>query len=432
MTIAEKKIKLEKIMGEVRAISGSGYISKSDEARCDLLLKEAERLTAEIAGDNGNRATGRKFPDGFDYEMTGSRRREDRGDGTFNSFGEYLAAVINAHQPGSGTIDERLRQPQYNVRAATGLGEAPPESGGFAVSTDFEDRILTKIYDANPWINLLDRREIGPNANSLKIPSNDETSRADGSRFGGVRGYWTNEAAALTASAPKFGQLSMELEKVTVLVYLTSELMQDSVSMAAFVEDACRKELGFKLGDAIINGTGSGQPLGILSSGCLVTQDKEGSQTATTIVYENIVNMWSRMWPASRANAVWLCNSDIIPQLYTMSLAVGTGGAAVFMPADGAAGRPYNTLFTRPIYFTEFNPTLGTEGDILLIDPTEYLQIEKGGVQSATSIHVRFVNDEVVLRFVYRTNGQPKTESAITPFKGTATVSPFVSLQTRS
>ena len=83
-------------------------------------------------------------------------------------------------------------------------------------------------------------------------------------------------------------------------------------------------------------------------------------------------------------------------QLFSMSLAVGTGGVPVFMPAGGAAGQPFSTLFGRPIVASEYGATLGTVGDIMLIDPTQYTLIDKGGIQTATSIHVRFVYDESV------------------------------------
>jgi HK97 family phage major capsid protein len=77
-------------------------------------------------------------------------------------------------------------------------------------------------------------------------------------------------------------------------------------------------------------------------------------------------------------------------------------------------------------------PTLGTVGDIVLADLNQYLLVDKGGVQTATSIHVAFLTDEQVLRFTYRVAGQPLWHSALTPFQGSGTLSPFVSLATRA
>ena len=81
---------------------------------------------------------------------------------------------------------------------------------------------------------------------------------------------------------------------------------------------------------------------------------------------------------------------------------------------------------------TEYNSTLGTVGDIILADFGEYQMIDKGGIQSASSIHVQFVTDETVFRFVYRVDGQPKWDLPLTPFQGTNSVSPFITLATRA
>ena len=75
---------------------------------------------------------------------------------------------------------------------------------------------------------------------------------------------------------------------------------------------------------------------------------------------------------------------------------------------------------------------LGDVGDIILADLSQYLTIEKGGLQSASSIHVQFVTDETAYRFVVRNNGQPIWNSALTPYKGANDLSPFVTLAERA
>jgi len=104
-----------------------------------------------------------------------------------------------------------------------------------------------------------------------------------------------------------------------------------------------------------------------------------------------------------------------------MSIAVGTGGVPVYMPAGGAAAAPYGTLFGRPVIPIEQCPVLGDAGDIMLADFSQYKAIDKGGLQGDVSIHVRFIYDESVFRFVYRFDGQPVLASDITPFTAGAT-----------
>jgi HK97 family phage major capsid protein len=144
--------------------------------------------------------------------------------------------------------------------------------------------------------------------------------------------------------------------------------------------------------------------------------------------------MYSRIFAQSRPNAVWLINQNVEPQLFTMSLAVGTGGVPVYMPAGGLSGAPYGTLFGRPVIPIEQCATLGTVGDIIFADLNGYILAEKGGLQSDMSIHVRFIYDEQVFRFVMRLDGQPVRATALTPYKGGAsyTQSHFVALETRA
>ena len=115
-----------------------------------------------------------------------------------------------------------------------------------------------------------------------------------------------------------------------------------------------------------------------------------------------------------------------------MGLVVGTGGTPAYMPPGGLSASPYGTLFGRPVIAVEYCATLGTLGDIMLVDLNEYLMIDKGGMESASSIHVRFIYDETTFRFVYRVDGQPIWNSALTPFKGTNTQSPYVVLAARA
>ena len=353
----------------------------------------------------------------------------DRGNkDKFAFFGQQLAAVMHASRPG-GHVDPRLF-----TAAASGLNESVPSEGGFLVQQDFSQEILQDVFATGILASRCRRIALSGNANSLKINGIDETSRAS-TRSGGILGYWEEEAAEKTASKPKFRKIELNLKKLIGLCYATDELLGDAAALEGVIRQGFVSEFGFLLDDAIVNGTGAGQPLGILNSGCLVSVAKESGQKAATILAENVINMYSRIFAQSRPNAVWLINQNIEPQLMTMSLAVGTGGIPIYMPAGGLSGQPYGTLFGRPVIAIEQAATLGTIGDIIFADlPGGYILAEKGGIQSDMSIHVRFIYDESVFRFVLRVDGQPVRASALTPYKGGAsyTQSHFVALATRA
>lgn len=341
--------------------------------------------------------------------------------------GDFLQSVHRAGVP-NGQVDPRL------YAAATGLNETVPSEGGFLVQQDFSQELLKATIETGQLAKLCKRVEISGNSKGIKLNAFDETSRAS-TRFGGVLGYWLEEAGEKTASKPKFRQLDLSLKKLIGLCYASDEMLQDASVLNTVIPQAFASEFGFLLDDAIINGTGAGQPLGILNSGSLVTVAKESGQVKETILAENVFKMWSRLLPGSERTAVWLANKNTLPQLYQMSIAVGTGGVPIYMPANAIAGQPYQTLFGRPVIFCEQCATLGTVGDIILADfANGYVLAEKGGIQNDVSIHVRFVYDESVFRFVYRCDGQPTLASALTPYKGGAsnTQSHFIALATRA
>lgn len=339
----------------------------------------------------------------------------------FSSFGEQLMAAYRAAMPG-GKVDERL-----STRAASGLNETTPSDGGFLVQQDFVTELLKRTYETGILASKVKKIPISTNANGMKINAIDEDSRANGSRWGGVQTYWEGEADELTASKPKFRQMELSLKKLTGLCYATDELLQDAAALEAVIRQAFAEEFGFKIDDAILSGSGEGEPLGILSSGAIVTVAKEASQT-DIITVENLIKMWNRLWSRSRANAVWYINQELEPYLYTLKI----GDKPVYIPAGGLSEKPYGTLFGRPVVPIEQCSAAGEVGDIILADIGQYLLIDKGGVKSASSIHVRFLYDENVFRFIYRVDGKPIWTKPLTPYKGSATVSPFVTLAKRS
>ena len=343
-----------------------------------------------------------------------------------HAFGEFLLATRTAAMSPSG-IDPRLQK-----RAASGANEKVGSEGGFLVDKEVGAEILEEMNEVGVLAPKCTPVPIGSNANAITIKGVDETSRVNGSRWGGVQAYWADEAASVTASKPKFRLIDLKLKKLFAVYYATDELIQDAAALGALANKAFGEEMAFKVDDAIVNGPGAGQPLGILNAGCLVSVAKETGQAASTFVWENATKMYARCNARSRAKSAWYVNQDVEPQFLTMSQAVGTGGAPVYLPAGGASAAPFATLLGRPIIPIEFCATLGTVGDVILGDFSQYLLATKGGLQQAESMHVQFLTDEMTFRFIYRADGQPVRSAPMTPFKGTNTLSSFVALNTRA
>lgn len=341
------------------------------------------------------------------------------------AFGDLLFAVARSSQRGA-TRDPLL------IEASLGSNESVAEDGGFLVEKDIADGLLRRTFESARIGSKVRRIPISAKSNGLKINAIKDDNRTTGARWGGLQTYWIGEGDSLTPARPRFRQMTLELKKLTGLMYATSEMLQDSTALAGVIQEAFPEEFAFMVDDAIFEGQGTAKPQGFMHNGGKVAIAKETGQAAATILFENITKMWARCPARSMAVAEWWVNQDTMPQLMALHQVIGTGGVPVYLPPGGLSQSPYGTLLGRPVIPIEYCETLGTEGDIVLADPTSYVMIDKGDIQYATSIHVAFLTDEQAFRFIYRVDGQPIDNKPITPFKGTASQSTFVSLATRA
>lgn len=345
--------------------------------------------------------------------------------GVFKSFGQFLK---EGYQSG-GNGEWRSKVNTVYEKAIQGMGTQVGEDGGFLVMPEYASGILERVYQNNLFAQTDNYTVTG---NTMVFNRNAETSRANGSRHGGLRGYWGPEGGSLNSSNPKIRQTVLNLKKLHVLVYLTQELIDDAgTAIEQYVTRKAAEEFNFMLGDAVFNGTGAGQPLGILNAPALVSVAKESGQAANTIVSANVDKMFARKIAGN--NYVWYHNQDCGPQIDSLAQAVGTaGGQVLYRPATGLAGEVPTTLKGLYRVETEFNSTLGTQGDIVLADLSKVLSISKGGISQQASMHVAFLTDQMAIKFTMRCDARPWEDSPLTPYKGSATQSAFVTLDTRA
>src|SRR3990172_978373 len=330
----------------------------------------------------------------------------------------------------------KFREVEFEGKAISGMSELVGEDGGLLCPVEMSNEIFRKAFPENDLTSRLDQRQIAGNA--IEYGAIVEDSRATGSRHGGVTGYWLGEADQYTGSKPKYKRIPFRLEKLGVFVYATDELLEDSsLSLEQELMSLASLETRFLVNDAIINGDGIKKPRGFLNSACLISVART---SALLVKIADIEAMWSRLAVWCRNNAVWICNQEVEPQLNKMFMPVTTvagtenvGGWPVYMPPGGIADQPLGRLKGRPVLLTEWNAALGTVGDIILVDPTQYRQVSKrNGIQTAMSMHLRFDFGENAYRFTFRTDGHSMWASAVTPYKSTAgaTLSHIVTLAT--
>jgi HK97 family phage major capsid protein len=323
--------------------------------------------------------------------------------------------------------DNEARAKMEKIRNA--YSSVVPADGGFLVPETLRAQLLEVALEQAV---VRPRATVVPmESKSVPFPMIDSTSNA-GSVFGGMIAYWGEESAMLTESSPKFGRIKLEAQKLTGLAVVPNELLQDSlISFAALIERLWPQAIAFFEDVAFMAGSGAGEPLGFLGAnnpaGVAVTA--ESGQAAATIVVENIIKQYSRMLPASINNAVWLVSPECIPELYTMAISVGTGGAPVMLV--NAAGPGPATMLGRPIIVTEKAARLGTRSDVSFVDLGYYLVGDRQQMTAASSTDYKFGNDQTTYRIIQRVDGRPWLQSAITPANGGPALSPFVEIATR-
>ncbi|MGD9749775.1 MAG: phage major capsid protein [Acidimicrobiia bacterium] len=409
----------------------SGYVKNVNDRDQNIRTQVAEQVQAGLAEfyketgaavegrpdvrpDNGGRDKGQ----GYNRHALGAKL-----DGVFDGTGDLLQALWQ-EKTGNRAGVERMSKLRNDYSSTV------PSEGGFLVPEEFRAELLRVALESA--IVRPRARVIPMGTPRIKFPAIDSTSNAS-SVYGGIIGYWSEEGATLTASSAKFSSITLDAQKLTGYAEVPNELLADSaVSVSAFIDQTFPEALAWFEDIAFLRGTGVGEPLGILSTGntCAVSVAKESGQAADTIVWENLVKMFSRMLPQSLSRAVWVAHIDTFPELATMALSVGTGGGPIWLK-DGDQSAPMSIL-GRPVIFTEKAETLGDLGDINLIDFGYYLIGDRQQVSAQTSEHFKFNTDTTAYRIIQRVDGRPWLKSAITPNKGSNTLSPVVKLAARA
>lgn len=391
-------------------------------------LADAESLDAQITTQRRVDDAMRSMPAAGALELPGSsvvlssqdNRIADPRRG-FANFGEFLRAVHQASDRNLRAVDERLLIGAASPGSTLG-SENIGADGGYLVPTEFANSVTQISLDHDAFLPLCDN--IPVSGNSVTFPSDETTPWGSN----GVRVYWAGEAAAATATKPIIKPNTMRLNKLIGLVPVTNELIADAPAMSGYLQNLLGRSIKWKVNDAIVNGTGAGQPLGILNAPGLATVNKESGQATLTLDPKNIAKMYAAMPADYLSGAVWLITPDLLPYLMTMTL----GNFAIWTPPTaGFAGAPGGFLFGKPIILTQTCQAFSSKGDILFVNFKAYRTISKDGVQIAESLHLYFDYDSEAYRATFRIDGQPTYKAPVTQARGAQALSPYVVLQAR-
>jgi HK97 family phage major capsid protein len=343
---------------------------------------------------------------------------------------EFMVDVMTAgiaRANASVSVPEKLLKSQeiiHKQRNTVGSDEQKVSNnpdGGFLVPSFIAPGVLvTEPQAIQNDTGMLTRKipmatfDVGFNA---RVDKNHSTSVT-----GGLRVYRQEEAAAAIASKAQFEQVKLHANKLMGIAYATDEILTASpISFAALIQGSFNEEHVSKLNDERLWGTGAGQYMGVYNAPCKVAVARAG---ASAIAGNDIVNMKMRCWGYN--NAVWIANQDCELQLINAHIALTNTDIIKLYNPDS------QTIMGRPVMFDENAQTLGTAGDLGLINFNEYLEGQLGSKKFDESIHVRFVYAETAFRTIAYNDGAPWWRTALTPKNSSNTLSPIVQLSDAS
>jgi HK97 family phage major capsid protein len=328
----------------------------------------------------------------------------------FHSMDEFLKTLH------LGRADQRLLN--------SSMVEGIPEFGGYSVPEEYGAFLMDKSLESEIIRPRATVWAMG--SETKKVPAFDGADRST-NLFGGISGEWLEEGQTGTRKVAKLRLIQLTAKKLACFSQASNELIADGMSFEEMLAGALIKGIGWYMDYAFINGTGDGQPLGILNDPALITVVKEEDQSAATITYQNVVNMFSRLAPSCFSNAVWLANPSVIPQLLTMTITIGTGGAQIPVFKEEASRF---TLLGKEIIFTEKCPALGAKGDLILADLSQYAIGMRKEIALDRSNVPGWMEDMTDYRVIVRVDGQGTWDKPVTPKNGT-TLSWAVALEAR-
>jgi HK97 family phage major capsid protein len=391
-------------MEKVTLIEGD---ANTKVAQITRMSKELEDLDTEVKRAALVEAEERKNEARFKVEMPeenpeGGKKKRDVRDpytGDIKNFGHFVQMVIS--EPGK-------------LKA---MGIDSGEAGGFAVPDQFVQRILmVPPMDAivRPRANVLPPGEY-PDA-KLELPA---LRQGASGLYGGVSFSAVNEGAAGTSNDPKLDLVSLEPQRISGYVTVGNSLLRNATAMSAFIETLFRNAKAGYEDYQFIQGAGGALPLGMLNSPAKVQVVRT---TAATVVFADIANMLAKQYGSS---PIWICNKSALPKMIGMADTVGN---SIFIVGDITKGISAQ-LAGYPIFFTFRNPALGTEGDLMLVDPSYYLVKDGSGPFIQASEHVQFTSDQTIIKLSWWMDAQPWVKTALRMEDGVTDTSPIVVLK---
>ena len=330
MNIVEMREKRAKLWNTMEGFldthrTDKGVLSAEDDATYNNMEKELNDLTNEIRRMERRDAIEAELKKPVDTPLTG-KPMDSKMD-------EKKGRASNAYKEDFGR-HLRGKQLIHNV-----MEEGVDANGGYLVPEEFERQIITGLDEFNVMRNLC---KVITTSAERKIPVAATHSTA----------AWTAENAAYTESNPTFNQKTIDAFKLTDLVKVSIELLEDSMfDLEEYIAKEFARAFGIAEEQAFCVGTGSGQPTGLFTAnGGTVGVTAAGT---TAITADEIISLVYALKSPYRRNAKFLMNDATVSAIRKLK---DGNGNYLWQPAL-QAGQP-DKLLGYELYTSPYVPTL--------------------------------------------------------------------------
>jgi HK97 family phage major capsid protein len=347
----------------------------------------------------------------------------------FDRPGELIQTYWKAVSKGDPTARNKIEAYKERLRKSPlGQAEGTGSLGGLLIVPEWDKEIFNKVYELPKLYDMIEGSMTS--TPTLNVEAINETSRANGSRWGGVQSYYVAEGGQITSSTTNFAQVQLQKQTMLSLVYFTQQLLEDAYYPAQEeLEKLMGLDITFMRNDAIINGAASGAIPGLLNEASTVTVST--STPARNIYFGDIAKMYAALWTTCKAGAVWLGNQNVTPVLQQMAF---DASASSKVPAWGLTYNAHEEfplrIFGKPYIEVENCPTIGAAGDLILVDLRQVRGIHSP-IEFALSTDFKFDTYQVAVRAASRHCMKSRWTSALTPYSGTQAFGHTVILATR-
>lgn len=400
--IAKLRLDLHEKVDELRALQDTISAredkkpSEDEKLRSQALREEICNREEEIA----NKEVIQKN----EMRQEANRQNESNENTEFRNFGEFVEAVME------GRTDKLKTAENRDMTMGNGL------SAGYLVPDQFGGMLRSFDPDASlvrPRATYLG----GGSDATISFTAFDQS----GSKgvYGGVTVNWVSETGTKQdAGDLYYKQLKFEPKEVAGYIDVSNKLLRNASQVSGYIERQLSLAIQGSEDQKFVDGSGVGCPLGFIGHSSSIEISRN---TASDVVYADLTNMYSRL--KFSASAVWVINQTVLPELMTM---VDAGSNLIWQP-NARDGVP-STIFGIPVIYSDLLPTLGTKGDVCLIDLSYY------GVRDGTSVamfldpYTQSVNQLTRIYVYWNVDGQPLITSPLLLRDGSNTVSPFIIL----